>query len=31
MLLLLALAGPADDLKNALIRRYLGRYVADCA
>ena len=31
LLLLLALAGPAGDLKNALLRRRLGCYVADCA
>ena len=31
LLLLLALAGPAGDLKNALLRRRLGSYVADCA
>ena len=30
MLLLLALAGPAGDLKNALLRRCLGCHVADC-
>ena len=29
MLLLLALACPADDLKNALLRRRLGYYVAE--
>ena len=31
LLLLLALAGPAGYLKNALLRRRLGCYVADCA
>ena len=31
LLLSLALAGPAGDLKNALLRRRLGCYVADCA
>ena len=31
LLLPLALAGPAGVLKNALLRRCLGRYVADCA
>ena len=30
-LLLLALAGPASELKNALLRHRLGFYVADCA
>ena len=29
LLLLLALAGPAGDLKNALLRRRLGCYVAE--
>ena len=31
LLLRLALAGPAGDPKNALLRRRLGCYVADCA
>ena len=31
LLLRLALAGPAGYLKNALLRRRLGCYVADCA
>ena len=31
LLLRLALAGPAGDLKDALLRRRLGCYVADCA
>ena len=31
LLLPLALAGPAGDLKNALLRRSLGCYVAYCA
>ena len=31
LLLPLALAGPAGDLKNALLWRRLGCYVADCA
>ena len=31
LLLRLALAGPAGDLKNALLRRCLGFYVAYCA
>ena len=31
LLLRLARAGPAGDLKNALLRRHLGCYVADCA
>ena len=31
LLLLLALAGPAGYLKNALLRRLLGCYAADCA
>ena len=31
LLLLLAIAGPAGDLKDALLRRRLGCYVADCA
>ena len=31
LLLLLALAGPASDLKNPLLRRWLGCYVADSA
>ena len=31
LLLLLALAGPAGDPNNALLRRSLGCYVADCA
>ena len=31
LLLRLALAGPAGDLKNALLRRRFGYYVADCA
>ena len=31
LLLLLALAGAAGYLKNALLRRRLGYYVADCA
>ena len=31
LLLLLALAGPAGYLKNALLRRCLGCYVAHCA
>ena len=31
LLLLLALAGPASDLKNPLLRRCLGCYVADSA
>ena len=30
LLLRLALAEPAGDLKNALLRRRLGCYVADC-
>ena len=30
LLLQLALAGPAGDLKNALVRRCLGCFVADC-